>query len=79
MSSLLIPNWLYRFRRQARTDGRGGVVIRPRSLYILPTRQGILLALVLFLMLAGSINYGSNLAYLVTFLLGGIWLSAILH
>jgi len=30
-------------------------------------------------MLSGSINYGSNLAYLVTFFLGGIWLTAILH
>jgi len=75
----LINNWISRFRRHAQTDGRGGVVIRPRSLYILPTRQGLLLALVLLLMLAGSINYGSNLGHLVTFLLGGIWLSAILH
>ena len=79
MTSLSIPNWLYRFRRQAQTDGHGGVSIHPRSLYILPTRQGMILALVLILMLAGSINYGSNLAYLITFLLGGIWLSAILH
>jgi uncharacterized protein (DUF58 family) len=30
-------------------------------------------------MLAGSINYGSNLAYLITFILMGIWLSAIFH
>ncbi len=73
------PPWLLRFRRRAKTDGRGGVVIRVRSLYILPTSQGLLLALVLLLMLAGSINYGSNLGHLVTFLLGGIWLTAILH
>ena len=79
MNPLVIPDWLLRFRRQAQDDGRGGVSIRPRSLYILPTRQGLLLALVLLLMLAGSINYGSNLGHLVTFLLGGIWLSAILH
>jgi uncharacterized protein (DUF58 family) len=75
----LVDTWISRFRRRARTDGRGGVVIRPRSLYIMPTRQGLLLALILLLMLAGSINYGSNLGHLVTFLLGGIWLSAILH
>jgi uncharacterized protein (DUF58 family) len=30
-------------------------------------------------MLSGSINYGSNLGHLMTFLLGGIWLIAILH
>jgi uncharacterized protein (DUF58 family) len=74
-----LPAWLRLFRRRARADGRGGAVIRPRSLYIMPTRQGVLLALVLLLMLAGSINYGSNLGHLVTFLLGGIWLSVILH
>jgi uncharacterized protein (DUF58 family) len=79
MSFILSQSWIYRFRRRAKADGRGGMVIRPRSLYILPTRQGMLLALVLILMLAGSINYGSNLAYLITFLLAGIWLSAILH
>jgi uncharacterized protein (DUF58 family) len=37
------------------------------------------MALMLLLMLAGSINYGSNLGHLMTFLLGGIWLIAILH
>jgi uncharacterized protein (DUF58 family) len=79
MPLLSLPTWFHRFRRRARDDGHGGVVIRARSLYILPTRQGLLLALVLVLMLAGSINYGSNLGHLVTFLLAGIWLSTILH
>ncbi|MEJ2456221.1 MAG: DUF58 domain-containing protein [Candidatus Thiodiazotropha sp.] len=79
MASLSLPARLLRFRRHARNDGHGGVVIRPRSLYIIPTRQGLLLALVLGLMLAGSINYGSNLGHLITFLLAGVWLSTILH
>jgi uncharacterized protein (DUF58 family) len=79
MTTQSLPGWLLRFRRRARTNGHGGLVIRPRSLYILPTRQGLLLALMLFLMLVGSINYGSNLGHLVTFLLGGVWLLAILH
>jgi uncharacterized protein (DUF58 family) len=79
MIPLSLPNWFLRFRRHARDDGHGGVIMRPRSLYIMPTRQGILMALTLVLMLAGSINYGSNLGHLVTFLLGGVWLSAILH
>jgi uncharacterized protein (DUF58 family) len=79
MISTLTQTWIARFKRSAKTNGMGGVVVRPRSLYILPTRYGLLLALVLVLMLAGSINYGSNLAYLITFILIGIWLSAILH
>jgi uncharacterized protein (DUF58 family) len=39
----------------------------------------MLLALLLLLMLSGSINYGSNLGHLMTFLLSGIWLVSILH
>jgi uncharacterized protein (DUF58 family) len=79
MLTTLTQNWFSQFKRSAKTDGLGGVVIKPRSLYILPTRYGLLLATVLVLMLVGAINYGSNLAYLITFLLIGIWLSAILH
>ena len=79
MNTLVMPEWLLRFRRMAHEDKHGGVSIRPRSLYILPTPQGLLLALVLLFMLVGSINYGSNLGHLITFLLAGIWLSAILH
>jgi uncharacterized protein (DUF58 family) len=37
------------------------------------------MALLLLLMLAGSINYGSNLGHFMTFLLAGIWLLAIMH
>jgi uncharacterized protein (DUF58 family) len=79
MMTIALPDWLLRFRRRARDDGQGGVIIKPRSIYILPTRQGMLLAFILLLMLAGSINYGSNLGHLITFLLGGIWLSTIIH
>jgi uncharacterized protein (DUF58 family) len=39
----------------------------------------MLMALLLLFMLAGSINYGSNLGHLMTFLLGGLWLITILH
>ncbi len=68
-----------RFLRTAKPDGKGRATIRPRSIYILPTQQGIILVLLLMLMLLGSINYGSNLGYLFTFLLGGVWLTSILH
>ncbi|MES9864717.1 MAG: DUF58 domain-containing protein [Candidatus Thiodiazotropha sp. LLP2] len=72
-------SWIKQFRRQAKPDLQGGVTIQARSIYILPTKQGILLAMVLLAMLAGSINYGSNLGHLATFLLGGIWITSILH
>ncbi|MET0028845.1 MAG: DUF58 domain-containing protein [Candidatus Thiodiazotropha sp.] len=74
-----LSQWLRPFQRHAHADAQGGVVIKPRSIYILPTRQGLLLALVILLMLVGSINYGSNLGHLATFFLGGLWLISILH
>lgn len=79
MTTTTLGQWLKRFRRQARQASQGKVRIAARSIYILPTRQGMLMALLLLLMLAGSINYGSNLGHLMTFLLGGIWLITIQH
>jgi uncharacterized protein (DUF58 family) len=39
----------------------------------------MLFPVLLLLMLAGSINYGSNLGHLMTFLLSSIWLIVIVH
>jgi len=75
----LQQEWIRLFRRHTREDLGGRAHVRARSIYILPTRQGLLLVGMLLLMLVGSLNYGSNLGYLVTFLLGGVWLSTILH
>jgi uncharacterized protein (DUF58 family) len=71
--------WISRFLRITQQDPSGRAIIRPRSIYILPSKAGILLAILLLLMLVGAINYGSNLGYLFTFLLAGIWLISILH
>jgi uncharacterized protein (DUF58 family) len=43
-----------------------------RRVYILPTKQGLMFALLLFAMLLGSINYNNNLGYILTFLLAGL-------
>jgi uncharacterized protein (DUF58 family) len=56
-------------------DGRLGY----RRIYILPTRAGLGFALVLFMMLLGSINYGANLGFLLTFLLAGVGLVSLFH
>ncbi len=47
-----------------------------RRLYILPTRAGLGLGLLLLCMLIGALNYGNSLALLVTCLLGGVALVA---
>ena len=50
-----------------------------RNVYILPTRHGLMFAVLLLLMLIGAINYNNSLAYLMTFLLASLGVVAILH
>lgn len=50
-----------------------------RNVYILPTKQGLIFANLLMLMLIGAINYNNSLAYLMTFLLASLSVIAILH
>ncbi|MGE0080777.1 MAG: DUF58 domain-containing protein [Thiohalomonadaceae bacterium] len=50
-----------------------------RRVYILPTRNGWLFALVLLAMLIGAINYENSLAYALTFLLASVGVVSILH
>jgi uncharacterized protein (DUF58 family) len=64
--------------RTARPVSRVAVLGR-RYIYILPTRQGILFAIVLVCMLVGSINYALNLGFVLTFLLAGLGVIAMLH
>ncbi len=47
-------------------------VLDRRQLYMLPTRAGLLFALVLVAMLLAAVNYNNGLAYLFTFLLSGV-------
>ena len=54
-------------------------VIDNSHLYILPSRQGLLFAVVLLGMLIGSINYNNNMGFMLTFLLGSLALISILH
>ena len=45
------------------------IVLDRRRVYILPTRTGVLFALLLLILLIGSINYGKSLGFMLTFLL----------
>ena len=47
------------------------ITLTQRSVYILPTRPGIMLGATLLVLLVASINYQLNLGYLLTFLLAG--------
>ena len=68
-----------RFLRRARADTRGRAQVAARSIYILPTAQGLVYGVLLIMMLAGSINYANNLGFLLTFLLAGLGLVTMIH
>jgi len=57
----------------------GAVALGSRSIFILPTRHGLLFSLLLVALLLASVNYANALAYLLTFLLAGMALISILH
>lgn len=54
-------------------------LLTQRRVYILPTKQGLAFALLLFIMLLGSINYSNSLGYFLTFLLASLAVVAIFH
>jgi len=64
-------------RRHGRSDGL--TVLRYRRVYILPSRTGMIFALMLVAMWLGAINYGNSMAFLLTFLLCGLFLTAMNH
>lgn len=56
---------------EARLPRRDSMVLTQRTVYILPTGAGWMLAATLGVLLVSSINYQLNLGYLLTFLLTG--------
>lgn len=56
-----------------------GEVVKRQRIYILPTYYGFIFALLLIVMLLGAINYNNNMAYILTFLLGSMYILAIIH
>lgn len=57
----------------------GPVTLNRSRIFILPTRQGLAYALVLFAVLAGAVNYENSLAYALVFTLAGLGIVSILH
>lgn len=68
-------DWLFRLH------GRepGVIVLVQRRVFILPTRQGLTFAVVLLVMLTGSINYTLGLGFVLTFLLVALGVNAMIH
>ena len=55
------------------------VTLTSRSVYILPTREGMIFVLVLLAMLLTAFNYRNSLLFMLTFLLTGLGFVAMLH
>jgi uncharacterized protein (DUF58 family) len=62
--------------RRRQGEDRLPVSIAARRVYILPTRAGIAMGLLLFVMLLAGLNYANSIALMITFLLGGFVLIA---
>ncbi len=79
----LSAEWRHRFiqrwldRRVPPESSR--IVLHRRRLFILPTRLGYTFALTIALLLLGSLNYGTSLGFVVTFLLAGAGALGMLH
>lgn len=68
------PRWPGRIVRAA-----GGVRLDRSCIFIVPSRVGLAFGVALLLMLLAAINYRNNLAYVLTFLLGSVFLVGVLH
>ena len=67
-----IQDWA---RRRQGPDG-DSLRLERRRIYILPTRQGWLYGLTLFVFLLGSMNYSNSMAFMLTFVLTGLAFTA---
>src|SRR5450759_4870381 len=70
-----ISDWIFR----ARIPEISPAVLTQRRIFILPTRHGYTYALILVLLLLGSMNYQLSLGYLLAFLLASMGGIAMLH
>ena len=70
------PAWLL---RRIPLKRNRPVEIAGRRIYLLPTREGVLYGLLTFTILVAAINYASSPAFLLAFLLVGLFLQTLLH
>lgn len=55
------------------------IELQTRRIYILPTRAGLIFAVIAFVMLLGAMNYNNNLGFALTFLLVAVSIVSIHH
>lgn len=70
-----VQRWLFRLGR----DEQVPIVLTQRRIFIVPTRGGVVFAIVLAVMLIGAINYNLSLGHALIFLLAGLGIVAMVH
>jgi uncharacterized protein (DUF58 family) len=73
--ALRIADWI---ARSAAVE-HGEVLLDRKRVYILPTRAGLIFGAAMFVLLVGSINYGLQLGYMLTFLATSIAVVGMYH
>ncbi len=74
-----MERWAAAWARRRQGADTHSVALGRRRIYILPTRFGIVFGAMTFAMLLGSLNYGVNLGFTLTFLLAGLGLVVMHH
>lgn len=71
----------FNFKRFFRGEGPQSppYTLHRRRVYILPTMQGLVFAILIFTMLLASVNYSNSLGYMLTFLLASLAIISIFH
>ena len=74
-----MDNPLLQFQRVVQPEAEGRCCVSGRKIYIIPTRYGMVFGILLITLLIASINYANNPAFILTFLLTGLFIQAIFH
>lgn len=73
----MVAFWRHLFRRDR--PEAGPVTLGRRRVYIIPSRAGVVFAVILLAMLIGAINYQNSLAFVLTFLLSSLAVVSMIH
>ena len=65
--SVKLQNWLLK-----RVSHKDSATLISKSIYILPTKEGIIYAVLILLMLSAAINFNNSLIFFCTFLMAGV-------
>jgi uncharacterized protein (DUF58 family) len=74
-----LERWAAGLARRRQGADAYAIALKRRRIYIVPTKFGVVFAAMVFTMLLGSLNYGANLGFALTFLLTGLGLVVMHH